>query len=405
MQENVRMLFDSGSKRTYITENLARKLNLKLANKSKISLITFGSEKPKSLDTPSADLNIELKDGSVLKITANVIPSITGSMQRRSIDSSCLQNWEYLWKGNALADSIPTGIDTSKIDLLIGNDYYRDLILPQKVETQPGLYMLGSKLGWIQARITPKSIQTTEQHSLLVIIYGTDIRRQTNVFIPVDNVVPTKLNLEDLWWLETKGIHDTPQDTKKEMLLKQFNETIEYEHGRYKVSWPWQEDGTLLSENHGLALGRFKSLINRLMSNSMLELQNGNIIEDQLQQGIIEKVPNQRNQFRKHYIPHYPVINPIKTTTKVKIVYDDFAKTREENKSLNDCLYKGPVMLQDLIGILLRFRLNKIALVSDIENAFLQVSLTEESRDVTRFLWLKNRHILKLENNFQEYRF
>ena len=94
MQENVRMLFDSESQRTYITDNLARKLNLKLGNKSKISLITFGSEKPQPLDTPSTDLNFELKDGSVLKITANVIPSITGSMQRRSIDTctSCLQN-------------------------------------------------------------------------------------------------------------------------------------------------------------------------------------------------------------------------------------------------------------------------------------------------------------------------
>lgn len=55
MQENVRMLFDSGSQRTYITENLARKLNLKLGNKSKISLITFGSEKPQPLDTLSTD--------------------------------------------------------------------------------------------------------------------------------------------------------------------------------------------------------------------------------------------------------------------------------------------------------------------------------------------------------------
>ena len=168
---------------------------------------------------------------------------------------------------------------------------------------------------------------------------------------------------------------------------------------------PWKEDGTNLPENHGLALGRFKSLINRLKSNSMLEQQYGGIIEDQLQQGIIEKVPNQRNQFRKHYIPHHHVINPTKTTTKVRIVYDASAKTREENKSLNDCLHKGPVMLQELTGILLRFRLNKIALVSDIEKAFLQVSLTEKSRDVTQLFWLKNRHTLKLENNIQEYCF
>ena len=52
-----------------------------------------------------------------------------------------------------------------------------------------------------------------------------------------------KTKLRDLWRLETIGIHDTPQDTKKKMLFKQFNETIEYENGRYRVSWPWKEDG------------------------------------------------------------------------------------------------------------------------------------------------------------------
>ena len=86
MQENVRMLFDSRSQRTYITEKLARKLKLKLGGGggrgrgSKIALVTFGSEKPTMLDTPSTVLNMELKDGSVVTLTANVIPSITGSM-------------------------------------------------------------------------------------------------------------------------------------------------------------------------------------------------------------------------------------------------------------------------------------------------------------------------------------
>ena len=42
-QENIRMLFDSGSQRTYITEDLAKKLSLTLGEKSKISLVTFGS--------------------------------------------------------------------------------------------------------------------------------------------------------------------------------------------------------------------------------------------------------------------------------------------------------------------------------------------------------------------------
>ena len=53
----------------------------------------------------------------------------------------------------------------------------------------------------------------------------------------------------------------------------------------------------------------------------------------------------------------------------------------------------------------LRFHLNKIALVADIEKAFLQVGLTEDSRDVTRFVWLKNQDKLSIENNIKEYRF
>ena len=174
-QENIRMLFDSGSQRTYITEDLAKKLSLTLGEKSKISLVTFGSEKPQPLVTPSTVLNIELKDGSALQITANIIPKITGEMQRRPFNTRCLQNWEYLWKDNALADTLPTEIESSTIDLLIGNDYYLDLILPQKVEIQQGLYMLGSKLGWILAGRTSESVKTTEEQSLLVLTYGNEI--------------------------------------------------------------------------------------------------------------------------------------------------------------------------------------------------------------------------------------
>lgn len=50
----------------------------------------------------------------------------------------------------------------------------------------------------------------------------------------------------------------------------------------------------------------------------------------------------------KHYIPHHPVTNPTIMTTKV--VYDASAKIKQGNMSLNECLYRGPVMLQDLTG-------------------------------------------------------
>ena len=174
-QENGRILFDSGSQRTYITESLARKLNLKLGKMNEITLLTFGSEKPKTQKTPSTTFDIKLRDGSVLKMTANVIPNITGPIQRRPFDTSCLKNWEYLWKENALADTLPSECESSTIDILIGNDYYLDLILPQKVEIQPGLYMLGSKLGWILAERPSDDTKEAVEQSMLVITYGTEI--------------------------------------------------------------------------------------------------------------------------------------------------------------------------------------------------------------------------------------
>ena len=129
------------------------------------------------------------------------------------------------------------------------------------------------------------------------------------------------------------------------------------------------------------------------------------IIQNQLKLGVIEKVTSNRKDTTKHYIPHHAVINPDKASTKVRVVYDASAKIKKGQKSLNECLYPGPTMLKDLIGILLRFRLNRIAIVSDIEMAFLQIGLSEDAKDVTRFFWLKDKEHLSLENNVQVYIF
>ena len=92
--------------------------------------------------------------------------------------------------------------------------------------------------------------------------------------------------------------------------------------------------------------------------------------------------------------------------TKVRVVYDASAKTKQEHKSLNECLYRGPVMLRDLTGLLLRFRLFPIGVNSDIEKAFLNVSLQAKDRDVTSFLWLNNTETTSInDENLEIYRF
>ena len=107
----------------------------------------------------------------------------------------------------------------------------------------------------------------------------------------------------------------------------------------------------------------------------------------------------------EHYIPHHAVITPTKSTTKVRVVYDASAKTRQSNKSLNECLYQGPVMLPDLSALLIRFRLNAIVVVADTEKAFLNIELQQLDRDVTCFLWVKDPKNTAIERNLEVFRF
>ena len=142
-----------------------------------------------------------------------------------------------------------------------------------------------------------------------------------------------------------------------------------------------------------------------MRNNCDLARQYDSIIQDQLNLGVIEKVKPEPTDGIRHYIPHHALVNLSKPTTKVRVVYDASAKTKPENKSLNECLNQGPVMLQDLTGIFLRFRLNKVAMVADIEKAVLQIGLNDIAKDVTRFFWLKYANNLNTENNIQIYRF
>ena len=130
------------------------------------------------------------------------------------------------------------------------------------------------------------------------------------------------------------------------------------------------------------------------------------MIIQQLDQGIIERVDDSIPQHaKKYYLPHLPVLTPNKATTKVCIVYDASSKAGSDMSSLNECLHQGPVILLDLCGILIRFRIYPIVVLADIEKAFLQVGIQDAERDVTRFLWLRDPATLDTEDNLITYRF
>ena len=87
-----------------------------------------------------------------------------------------------------------------------------------------------------------------------------------------------------------------------------------------------------------------------------------------------------------HYPPHGEVVKEDRATTKLRVVYDASAKSRNE-PSLNDCLLLGPALTPLIYDILLRFRLHKVALIGDLKKALLNVEVNPEERNLLRFLW------------------
>ena len=119
------------------------------------------------------------------------------------------------------------------------------------------------------------------------------------------------------------------------------------------------------------------NLLKRLNQDSEVLKEYDSVIKEQLRKDIVEVVerPGEGEVGKTHYLPHHAVIRRDKTTTKLRVVYD--ASARSDGPALNDCLYTGPPLAENIFDILLRFRASRVALTGDVEKAFLMVGITK----------------------------
>ena len=401
-KEPVRILLDTGSHRTYITEELADKLQLKPEGTNSITLFTFGTNKPKDIVSKLVTLSLKSKRGNTFTLRANVVPKISGKIQRTPIP---LRKQFELQRKYHLADTLPKEVESSSLGLLIGSDYYHEMISPERQKLQNGLYAVKSKFGWIICGKTGiHNAENTDNTMFVMTFSQNDILPDTHQVTEIDDPI-TQPNIADLWKLETIGIKPE-EDKEEEEVWTHFKNTARKEDNRYHVAWPWRKEVATLPANYELCVGRLKSLYRRLCQDPTLLKKYDAIIKEQLEKNMIEPLNegSEKGQV-KHYIPHHVVIKPDSETTKLRIVYDASAKSKKSNSSLNDCLYRGPVIMEDLCGLLMRFRIKKIGIIADIEKAFLQVAIQPKERDVTRFIWLKDITRPPTQDNLQIYRF
>lgn len=88
-------------------------------------------------------------------------------------------------------------------------------------------------------------------------------------------------------------------------------------------------------------------------------------------------------------MPLHGVINESSETTKLRVVFDASTKTTSR-VSLNGCLKAGPIILEDLISILIRFRTDNIVLTADVAKMYRQITICQEQRDLQLILWRNN---------------
>ncbi|XP_048002611.1 uncharacterized protein LOC125239152 [Leguminivora glycinivorella] len=298
-----------------------------------------------------------------------------------------------------MADSGSQG--SKEINMLIGNDYYFSFIRKNMIQLDDNLFLIDTDFGWvISGRLR---LENQEEDNILTVVTYHQSNRGCKCFSEPD--LPLRQSdLKFLWSLENIGITDSVKATREENAVQHFNDTVVYQGGRYYVKWPWTTYPPDVPTNYGLAYGRLKGLLQRMDKSTLQEYNE--ILMEQLKNEIIEVVQAGSNlQCQSvppiHYLPHHIIKQSAK---RGRIVYDGSARLKNE-QSLNECLYRGPCMLQDLTALLLNFRVYQIGIVADVEKAFLQIGLQEEDRDVTRFIWLKDINKPLSDENILHLRF
>ncbi|XP_045176576.2 uncharacterized protein LOC123537084 [Mercenaria mercenaria] len=104
---SVRLLLDSSSHRTYVTEHLVKRLGLKGDTEQEIQLVTFGTENTKTIRTKTTKLQLKIKDGKFMTLTANIVPDITGTVNRKTTTFTSTKKFTDLTRNLTLADTIP----------------------------------------------------------------------------------------------------------------------------------------------------------------------------------------------------------------------------------------------------------------------------------------------------------
>ncbi|XP_011860126.1 PREDICTED: uncharacterized protein LOC105557489, partial [Vollenhovia emeryi] len=365
VRRRVRLVFDGGCHRSYLRSSTASGLGLKSIGSLNMCHILFGCSR-EVRQHQIYRVSIESLDGTV-QTTLTLLDQerLCGLLPRVSKQKVIKELKEKRIHVNDIGEGSP------EIEVLIGADHYASMLTGRKENLRCGLVALETVFGWT---LTGKVKEYEPSCASLMVC--TSMMAESNVTL--------------LWDLELIGIREPAfhksQAERDAEVQQHFLRTVsKAPDGRYCVSLPWIDEKKQIPDNFDAANQRLDNTLRRLKSMDKVS-QYDKIFQEWIAEGIVEEVPVEDRSNPGYYLPHRPVIKPESLTTPMRPVFDASCKNGRA-PSLNECLTKGPNLIELLPSVLNRFRCGNIGVSADIRKAFLMIEVSAADRDFLRFLW------------------
>ena len=162
--------------------------------------------------------------------------------------------------------------------------------------------------------------------------------------------------------------------------------------GNWEMLLPFHKSDVVMPNNRSQAVNRLNGLLCSFKRNTHLERDYLAFMGKILERGHETQVPPDQlrpadGSRQVWYLPHFAVYHPRKPD-QIRVVF--YSSAECHGMSLNKELLSGPNQINSLLGVLVRFRQENVALLCDVEQMFHSFYVNPEHRDYLRFLWFKD---------------
>lgn len=363
---------DPGSSACFCSEDLMHDLKV-TGRKTHILLRTMGQERPVSTNVVTG-LEICGLEGDSYVTLPQVFSQKEIPVKKESIPrQKDIDGWPYL-------KEIRVREIEADIGLLIGTNVPKALE-PWKVINSKGNgpYAIKTVLGWvINGPLQKESVAKNEPEWTQVAVNRISVAC-------LEDVMLRQMKLD---FPEAQQAEKVEMSVEDGRFMDSVSMSVQLVDGHYSIGLPLKEVDVKFPNNRVIAVQRAENLRRKFIRSEEFYQDYVKFMNDMLERGYAEKIPedevhNNEDEGRTWYIPHHGVYHP--TKHKIRVVFDCAAKF--QGISLNSQLLQGPDLTNSLIGVLLRFRQEPVAFMSDIEGMFHQVRVPAKDTNLLRFLW------------------